>query len=167
MRTLRLFVTKQRHPDHRHLAEERATKLALTGVFFATVGAFAAPPLRRSAATRIGPFDLLLLGMTTYRVGNIVSYERIADPIREPFAERVSTPDGEEEIEPKGVGAQRALGELFTCPICVGRWAAAGLVYGLHLVPQPTRAFMAIMSATAVAQLTREAAQALRAGTSR
>ncbi len=144
-------------------AEEHATKLALAAVFLGSVALFATPPLRRAGSLRIGLMDLLLLGLTTYRLGNILTYERIADPIREPFAERVAEPSGEEVIRPRGSGARRALGELFSCPICAGTWAATGLVYGLHLVPNATRALMAIMSATAIAQLVRDTLTTLRA----
>lgn len=148
----------QRDPE----TEERATKLALIGIFVSALGAFAVPPLRHSAPLKPGLMDLLLLGLTTYRVGNMLAYERIADPIREPFAERVREPaTGEEMIAPRGQGARRALGELFSCPICAGTWAAAGLVYGLHLFPRPTRAFMTIMSATGIAQILKSALGAL------
>ena len=148
----------QRDPE----TEERATKLALIGIFVSAVGAFALPPLRSSAPLRLGLMDILLLGLTTFRMGNMLAFERIADPIREPFAERVREPrTGEETIAPRGQGARRALGELFSCPICAGTWVAAGLVYGLHLFPRPTRAFMTVMSATAVAQILRTAIGAL------
>lgn len=145
--------------------EEHATKLVLTTVFFGTIGAFAVvPALRRSTVLRLGPLDLVLLGLTTYRVGHLVAYERIADPIREPFAERTPDPEGDgETIVPKGSGVQRALGELLSCPICVGTWAATALVYGLHLLPRPTRAFMAIMTATGIAQIVNTAVKALGA----
>ena len=140
---------------------EHATKLALTSIFLGTVGAFAAPPLRRSPPLKVGPMDLALLGLTTYRVGQLVAYERIADPIREPFAERAPDGSGGETTVPKGRGAQRALGELFTCPICVGTWVATGLVYGMHLAPRPTRALMTIMAATGVAQITNVSMKAI------
>ncbi len=61
----------------------------------------------------------------------------------------------------KGHGVQRAIGELLSCPICVGTWAAAGMVYGLHLAPRPTRVFLSIMGATGAAELMFEASEAL------
>ena len=152
-------------PDQQELdrsrREEHATKLALAAVFLGTVGLFATPLFRRSPAARIRALDLAMLGLTTYRLGNILSYERIADPIREPFTERVPLASGGEMIRPRGAGARRALGELFACPICAGTWAAAGLVYGLHLFPRATRALMTIMSATAIAQLVKTTVAAL------
>ena len=153
------------HADSR--TEERATKLALIGIFMSALGAFALPPLRRLPPLKLGPMDLLLLGLTTFRMGNMLAYERIADPIREPFAERIQEPEtGVETIVPRGQGVQRVLGELFACPICAGTWAAAGLVFGLHVLPRPTRAFMAIMSATGIAHILKVVAGALdgRAG---
>ena len=60
------------------------------------------------------------------------------------------------------VGARRALGELLSCPICSGTWIAAALVYGLGIVPGPTRAFLAIMSAIGVAELLNAATEALQ-----
>ena len=150
-------------PESRERTEEHATKLALTSVFLGTVGAFAViPRLRRSSILRMGPMDLVMLGLTTYRVGHMVAYERIADPIRQPFAERAPDPEnGGETIVPRGGGWRRALGELFSCPICVGTWAATALVYGLHFLPRPTRAFITIMSATGVAEILNTGIKAL------
>lgn len=53
------------------------------------------------------------------------------------------------------------LGELLSCPICIGTWAAAGLVYSLHLAPRPTRVLLAVMSSTGVAQVLNESTEAL------
>ncbi len=67
--------------------------------------------------------------------------------------------------EPKGTGVQRALGELVSCPTCIGTWIAAGSVYGLRVAPRPTRAFLAFMAAGGIAELLDYATQALdRAG---
>ncbi len=43
------------------------------------------------------------------------------------------------------------MGELVSCPVCIGTWVAAGLVYGLHLAPRPTRVYVTVMSATGLA----------------
>jgi hypothetical protein len=53
------------------------------------------------------------------------------------------------------------LGELLSCPICAGTWVAAGLVYGLRLLPGPTRVLLAIMSTTGVAELCYSVTEAL------
>jgi len=53
------------------------------------------------------------------------------------------------------------LGELVSCPVCVGTWVAAGLVYGLHLAPRPTRVYLAVMGTTGAAELLNCSAEAL------
>lgn len=53
------------------------------------------------------------------------------------------------------------LGELLSCPVCIGTWVSAGLVAGLQLAPVPTRVYMAVMSSTGIAQLLSESTEAL------
>jgi hypothetical protein len=140
----------------------RATKLTFMGVFLAGMGAFSAQVARRGDTVRISPYDLALLGLSAYRTGRLVAYERIAQPLRETVT--VTQPDFTgvgETVVAKGHGLQRAVGELISCPMCVGTWAAAVMVYGLHFTPQPTRVFLSIMGATGAAELMYEASEAL------
>ena len=44
-----------------------------------------------------------------------------------------------------------ALGELVTCPHCIGLWAASGFAYSLVLFPRQTRLVTTIFGAQAVA----------------
>ncbi len=149
-------------PDERDRLANRATKLSLTGVFLALMAAFSAWISGRREALELRPFDLVLLGLSTYRTGRLVAFERVTAPLREPFTETRPDDSGAGEVVvPRGRGARRVLGELFSCPVCVGTWVAAGLVYGLHLAPRPTRAYLAIMSATGTAQLLSETTEAL------
>lgn len=91
-----------------------------------------------------------------------MAFERVAAPLREPLTETVKDGSGAgEAVVASGDGWRWTLGELVSCPVCVGTWVAAGLVYGLHLAPRPTRVFMAIMSATGVAQVLSETTEAL------
>jgi uncharacterized protein DUF1360 len=148
--------------DGRGRWENRATKLTLTGVFLALMGAFAARLSGRGEAPELRPFDLALLDLATFRTGRLIAFERVAAPLREPFT--ATTPDDAgagEVVVPQGSGARRVLGELLSCPVCVGTWVAAGLVYGLHLAPRPTRVFLAVMGTTGAAELLNCAAEAL------
>ncbi len=132
----------------------QATKLTLIGVFLALLAAFTAREASRGEDVEIRPFDLLLLGLTTFRAGRLVAYEGVAAPLRAPLTETVPDSSGVgETVVATGTGVRFALGELVSCPICVGTWAAAGLVYGLHLAPRPTRVFLAVMSTTGVAEI--------------
>ena len=51
----------------------------------------------------------------------------------------------------RGEGARHALGELVTCPFCVGQWIATGLGFGMVLAPRTTRYTAAVASALEVA----------------
>jgi hypothetical protein len=57
----------------------------------------------------------------------------------------------EDATEPKPYGMERALGELVTCPYCIGVWAASGLSYALVLFPRETRLVTTIFGSQAVA----------------
>ncbi|HZS00163.1 MAG TPA: DUF1360 domain-containing protein [Chloroflexota bacterium] len=141
-------------PDEESRQLTQATKLTLIGVFLGLLAAFTARQASRGEDVQISPFDLLLLGLTTYRAGHLIAYERVAEPVRAPLTETVPDRSGVgETVVASGRGVRYALGELVSCPICVGTWAAAGLVYGLHLAPRPTRVFLAVMSTTGLAEL--------------
>ncbi len=103
---------------------------------------------------KISPFELAQLSFATYRLGRLVAYDRIFEPIRSPFAKTVPDQTGAgESVEPRqGNGLRESLGQLFSCPICAGTWIAAGLVYGLHSLPNPTRVFLAILSSIGAAE---------------
>lgn len=144
------------------ILENRATKLTLIGVFFSLLGLFSKWSADHNESVVIRPFDLLLVSLAAFRTGHIIAYERVAEPLRAPFTETVPDQTGAgETVVAEGTGIRFALGELLSCPICAGTWAAAALVYGLHLAPRPTRVFMTIMSATGIAELLNETIEAL------
>lgn len=144
-------------------ASRRATYSALTGVF---LGVFALVSRRKPAdgkEFRLGPFDLLQLGLASYRMGRMISYDKVFETYRSPVTETVPDASGfGETVEAKGQGVQQALGDLICCPICVGTWAAAFLVYGLRLAPRPTRMMLAIMSSVGLAEFVNAATEYLQ-----
>lgn len=100
------------------------------------------------------PMDLVLLVLATFRLGRLIAYDVVMEPFRRPFARTVPDATGAgETVEPSGTGVRRALGQLFSCPICTGTWVAAFLVYGLYTVPGPTRVFLVIMAVIGAAEL--------------
>src|SRR5919112_6260235 len=143
-------------------ASERSSKLSFAGAFVGLLGAFSGLLRRRDEHVQLRPLDLAMLGLSTYRTGRLLAFERVAAPLREPVTETV--PDGSgagETVVAVGEGWRWSFGELVSCPVCVGTWVAAGLVYGLHLAPRPTRVFLAVMSSTGVAQILTEATETL------
>jgi hypothetical protein len=99
---------------------------AFLGLFLGGIAAVATASRRRPAATAL---DFVALSAATFKASRTLSRERVASFVREPFVE------GEEEL-PAGEGMQRALGELVTCPRCVGAWTAAALASSQMVAPR-------------------------------
>lgn len=136
--------------------QEYATKLTLIGVFLTIFTAYTSrmTALEAKHKYKISPFELAQLSFATYRLGRLVAYDRVFEPIRAPFAKTVPDQTGAgESVEPiRGNGLRESLGQLLACPICAGTWIAAGLVYGLNSLPNPTRVFLAILSSIGAAE---------------
>lgn len=156
--------------EHRHALppladaahQTRATKLTLISVFLGVLATFASRVVRRETDLTLKPFDLLLLGLSSFRMGRMIAFEGVAAPLREPFTETRADDSGAgQTVVAAGEGVRHVVGELMSCPICAGTWVAAGLVYGLHLMPRPTRVLLAIMSTTGVAELCYSVTEAL------
>src|SRR5215207_4486709 len=119
--------------DERDEQINRATKLTFMGIFLAGMAAFSAQVARRGDDVKVQPYELLLLGLSTYRAGRMLAYERVTQPLRDPITETKPDSTGVgETVVAKGRGLQQAIGELASCPICIGTWVAAGMVYGPH-----------------------------------
>jgi hypothetical protein len=139
---------------------EYETKLALIGLFLALIAAVA--PKRREDDPPVGALDWVMLSVASMRAGRLLSYDLVTEPIREPFTETKPDATGAgETVVPEGTGAREALGQLIACPTCSGTWAAAGMAAFLRLAPGPARFFMAILSATGVAELLNALLEAL------
>jgi Protein of unknown function (DUF1360) len=117
---------------------------ALTGAFSAVLGGFLLLA-RGRLPERIGSGDVLRIGLSSYKIGRLVAKDEVTSWVRAPVTR------DEEGTEPEQKGPARALGELVTCPYCVGVWTAAGLSYALVLFPRETRVVTTIFSAQAVA----------------
>ena len=117
---------------------------ALTAVFGAVLGGFLVLA-RRRLPERIGFGDVVRIGLASYKLGRLIAKEEVASFVRAPVTQ------DDEATEPKPEGLQRALGELVTCPYCIGLWVASGLSYSLVLFPRQTQLVATIFGAQAVA----------------
>ena len=100
---------------------------------------------------RFGVFDLALLGVATHKLSRLVAKDRITGIIRAPFVNYVrSAGAGEVEEEPRGRGIQRGIGNLISCPYCMGPWSATALAFGFLFAPSITRFFAGILSSVAI-----------------
>jgi hypothetical protein len=127
-------------------AEERPLPeyAALTAAFGAVLGAFLLVA-RRRLPERIGFADVVRIGLASYKIGRLVAKDDVTSWVRAPVTRDVDA------SEPKPEGVERVLGELVTCPYCVGVWASSGLSYALVLYPRQTRVVTTVFGAQAVA----------------
>jgi hypothetical protein len=100
---------------------------------------------RRRLPERIGFGDVVRIGLASYKLGRLVAKDDVTSWVRAPVTR------DEDATEPKPYGMERALGELVTCPYCLGVWVASGLSYALVLVPRETRLVTTIFGSQAVA----------------
>jgi hypothetical protein len=149
-------------PARNRAAQERATYLTLTGLFLTLFMAFSGIFRKRMEAFELRPFDFLLLGLAVFRAGRLASFDKVTEPLREPFTRTEPNETGAgENVVAEGTGAKRAIGELISCPICTGTWIAALLTYALYLAPGPTRVLLTILGASGAAELLNASAETL------
>jgi hypothetical protein len=122
------------------------TYLGIAGVI-----GFVARRQRRPAPTFSGG-DVVLFGLATQRASRLVAKDAVTSPIRAPFA-RYKEPGlpGElnESVRVDGT-VGHAVGELLTCPFCVGQWVASAFVAGAVFAPRATRAVATVFAAVGV-----------------
>ena len=143
--------------------QRRATYVALSSAFTALFTVFSFIEHRRGKTEAFTALDLAMLGLASYRTGRMVAYDKVFETERMPFAETVPDPTGAgETVVPRGTGVRHAIGELICCPICIGTWIAAILVFGLTILPGPTRMFIKIMSGIGLAEFINAGTEAMQ-----
>lgn len=144
-----------RHEAHAYAAgEERplGSFLALMGTYGLGVAGLSAAVRARGTGLpeRLSWSDLGLVTVATHKLARLVAKDPVTSPLRAPFTTFAGT-SGEAELaeEVRGTGPRKAIGELVTCPFCVGQWVATGFVFGLVLAPRPTRLATSVFTALA------------------
>jgi hypothetical protein len=122
--------------------------------FFAMVAAMTSRNGRRLKETPPAR-DIALIGIATYRLSRLVTYDRVTSVLRQPFVEEGR---GEENLEgtiqrPKGTGLQRALGELLTCSWCASVWSGTINVAAYTLFPRVGRMFLMVLAASGISEI--------------
>lgn len=148
-----------RHQKHVYTSgEERplGSFLAiLSGYGIVTAGLSAAVRLSpRELPERLPAGDLALLTVATHKIARLVAKDPVTSPLRAPFTTFEGT-SGEAELaeQVRGAGPRKAMGELVTCPFCLGQWVATALAFGLVLAPRPTRLTASVFTALTGADL--------------
>ena len=137
------------------------------GVLVAAFNAALAGVLTAAARTdrlpeRIETRDLVLLGIATHKLSRILTKDKVTRPLRAPFTEVEGRgAPGELDERPRGRGVRRAVGELLSCPYCVGAWVANGFLTGRLFAPRETRAVASLFAAIAISDFLQLAYRAL------
>lgn len=107
------------------------------GAYAALLGAYGTGVLaaawalrgRRGRVRRPRPLDVALLALATQHLARLITKDTVTAPLRAPFT-RYEGPAGEGEVNERvvGSGLRHVVGELLSCPFCIGQWAATGLV---------------------------------------
>ncbi len=106
--------------------------------------------------TSIRPFDFVLLGLAAARLTDIISTDQIMQWLRRPFVKMETTEIAGHEVETRtgrGRGLKKVLGDLLSCPWCVGVWVAASLTYAYFLMPTVTWIFILILAIAEIGSL--------------
>jgi hypothetical protein len=105
----------------------------------------------RELPERVGERDLLLIGVASHKLSRLVTKDKVTAPLRAPFTE-YEEDGGPAEVEEtsRGDGVRGAIGDLLTCPFCLGLWVVAAFSIGLLFVPRLTRFLAGVFSALAI-----------------
>jgi hypothetical protein len=92
--------------------------------------------------------DLAVGGIATHKLTRLLSRSSVASPLRAPFTEFEKPAGAGEHVEsPRGRhGLRHTIGELLTCPFCLGVWVGTAYVAGLAVAPRGTRALAAVLT---------------------
>jgi hypothetical protein len=139
------------------------TIIAVFAALVAGAAGLAALTGRRLPAT-VGPWDVVLLAMGSHKLSRTLSKDAVTSPLRAPFTRYSGTGGPAEVMEDarKVTSLRHAIGELVTCPFCLGMWIATGFAVGLVFAPRVTRLVAATFTVLAGAdflQLAYEKAQ--------
>jgi hypothetical protein len=106
---------------------------------------------RQPLPPTVPPVDVALLGLATHKVARLLTKDTVTRPLRAPFTE-VDEAAGNAELHEHPVGgtARRTVGELLTCPFCMGQWVATGFTFSYLLAPRFTRLAATLFSSVAI-----------------
>jgi len=107
---------------------------------------------RGGAPERYSAGDLVFGGLATHKFARLLARGSVTSPVRAPFTQFAEAAGSGEHVEAaRGEhGVRHTVGELLTCPFCLGVWVSTAYVAGLALAPRTTRAWAAVFAVTGV-----------------
>lgn len=98
--------------------------------------------------------DLALLAVATHQLTWMLGRDRVLAPFRAFFAKYESSANvGELNESARGDGILHAVGDLVTCPYCLGPWVAAFLLFAFVRQPRATRLGASLLALVAASNL--------------
>lgn len=114
---------------------------------------------------RIALRDLVLTALATQRMARLVAKDPVTSPVRAPFTEYVGVA-GPAELQEQARDDSRfrhTVGELVTCPFCLGQWIGTAFVAGHVLAPRAARLVASTFAVVGVADTLQHVTQRVRA----
>jgi hypothetical protein len=108
--------------------------------------------------------DLALGGIATHKLTRLLSKASVTSPLRAPFTQFEGAAGSGEHVEkPRdGHGVRHTVGELITCPFCLGVWVGTAYVAGMTFAPRPTHAAAAVLTVVGASDALQHAYARLR-----
>jgi len=111
-------------------------------------GALAAAKRSGRLPETVSTRDLVLIGVASHKLSRLVAKDKVTAFLRAPFTEYQGRGGpGEVEERARGEGVRGAVGELLTCPYCLGLWATGAFHAGLMFAPRVTRVTASTLTA--------------------
>jgi hypothetical protein len=127
-------------------AERSYAVLVLTYLSF-LIPLLALADRRGRLARRPSAAHIVVFGVATHKLSRILSRGKVASFARAPFTEYEEASHLAEVNErPRGRGLRRAVGELLTCPFCIGMWISGAFTVGNAFAPGVTLAGAAVLN---------------------
>jgi hypothetical protein len=95
--------------------------------------------------------DLVTVTLGTHKLSRTLAKDAVTSPLRAPFTRYAGTggpAEVNEEVRNQS-SLRHSLGELLTCPFCLGMWVATGFTVGLIFAPRLTRLIAGTFTALA------------------
>ncbi|WP_083661385.1 DUF1360 domain-containing protein [Actinophytocola xanthii] len=129
---------------------------AVLGTYSAVLGLLTAVGRAKGVRLpeRFSVQDTVLLGTATHKASRLLSKQEVTSPLRAPFTSREEATGASEVNESaRGEGVRHTIGELLTCPFCLGVWVASGFTAGMVVAPRVTRLVTTALTAVATSDL--------------
>lgn len=105
----------------------------------------------RELPAQVGVGDVALFGAASHKLSRLIAKDKVTTFLRAPFTEyQGSAGPAEVSEQARGTGLRAAVGELLSCPFCLGLWASGAFHLGLVFAPRTTRLIASTLCALTI-----------------